>query len=142
MREDDLIEVAELDSENLSSWAILHFRHQLKARCGFQFVARLVKTNELCGFICGQQVEDEAEIHKIGVAKPHRRKAVATRLLRHCLDLLKDHKASSCVLELRASNNPAKALYSSFAFQTVALRKKYYTSPSEDAIIMKLLPLA
>ncbi len=138
MSGEDIAEVAELDRETGSSWAILHFDQHLTAPCSFHFVVRHKLDRTLCGFICGQLVGLEAEIHKILVAKPYRRRSVATTLMRHTLKFLTDQKATSCFLELRATNPAAKCLYSNFNFRTVARRKKYYTAPPEDAIIMKL----
>jgi ribosomal-protein-alanine N-acetyltransferase len=138
MLDEDLQDVAQLDSENLSAWAILHFRQQLESPCGFHFTARLKPAGELCGFICGHHIADEAEIHKIAVTMRHRRKGIATALLYHTLQVLQDQKSTSCFLELRAANKPAEKLYSQFNFQAVGRRKKYYSSPPEDAIIMKL----
>lgn len=50
------------------------------------------------------------------------------------------HRASaeSVLLEVRASNQPALALYASMGFQRVGLRKRYYSNPEEDAVLMTL----
>ena len=39
-------------------------------------------------------------------------------------------------LEVRESNLPARNLYTRFGFQTVGRRRRYYTLPEEDAILM------
>ncbi len=132
------MEVAELDRENLSCWAILHFEQQLRANHSFQFIVRLKSTGQLCGFICGQLVAGEAEIHKIAVSKKNRRQAIGTALMLHTLQYLKAHASKSCFLELRGSNLPGTYLYKTFNFQQIAVRKKYYSSPVEDAIVMQL----
>ena len=138
MQDDDVTEVAELDRENLPCWAILHFEQQLGASHTFQFIARLKATNKLCGFICGQLITGEAEIHKIAVTKEQQRQGIGTALMQHTLQFLKAHGTTSCFLELRASNLPGKYLYNTFHFQPIAVRKKYYSSPVEDAIVMQL----
>ncbi len=138
MQDDDVAEVAQLDRQNLSSWATLHFRQQLAAPHSFHFTARLTQTEELCGFICGQLLADEAEIHKIAVVEKYHRQAIGSTLLQATLTFLKEQRAHTCMLELRRSNSPARRLYESFQFEPVAVRKKYYTSPVEDAIIMRL----
>lgn len=60
---------------------------------------------------------------------PH--SAVSTLLCRRAT-------AESVLLEVRASNDPALALYASMGFRQVGLRKKYYSSPEEDAVLMTL----
>ena len=39
-------------------------------------------------------------------------------------------------LEVRASNSAAKKFYEHFGFGVAGIRKAYYTSPKEDALIM------
>lgn len=46
--------------------------------------------------------------------------------------------AESVLLEVRASNEPALALYTSMGFRQVGLRKRYYSNPEEDAVLMTL----
>ncbi len=138
MTDDDIDEVAHLDSLNASSWAILHFRQQLKTPHTFHYVARHSANQKFIGFICGQLVEGEAEIHKIAVAEKYQRQSNANALMQTILLHLYKEDADHCFLELRASNIPAKALYKTFKFKQIAIRKKYYSSPVEDAIIMKL----
>lgn len=46
--------------------------------------------------------------------------------------------AELVLLEVRASNSPALALYTSLGFERVGLRKRYY-SDGEDAVLMTLL---
>lgn len=41
------------------------------------------------------------------------------------------------MLEVRASNAPARALYKSCGFKEISLRKNYYTAPVEDAVIYR-----
>jgi ribosomal-protein-alanine N-acetyltransferase len=138
MQDTDLAKVAQLDRENASSWAVLHFEQQLQAAHAFHFIAEQPETDELCGFICGQLVDSEAEIHKIAVAEKYRRQTIGTYLMHHTLQFLHTQQAQSCILELRRSNLPAKTLYQTFNFHQIAIRKKYYNSPKEDAMIMKL----
>ena len=138
MTADDIDEAVQVDSENLSPWAASHFKNQLQQKYSWQFVARSTQSQNLIGYICGQSLADEGEIHKIAVAKAFRRQHVGHRLLDHALAFQESSGTLSCFLELRASNKPAQQLYNSFGFRPCGLRKKYYTSPQEDAIIMRL----
>lgn len=138
MMPDDVAEAIQLDSENLSPWTASHFKSLFDQPHSWQFIARVTETKALAGYICGQGLLDEGEIHKIAVASPLRRRHIGQRLVGHALAFLKKKGVSSCFLELRASNLPAQNLYQSYGFTPCGLRKKYYTSPCEDAIIMRL----
>lgn len=138
MAPDDVAEAVQLDSENLSPWTASHFTRELHNEHSWNFVARSRKSHTLLGYICGQALLEEGEIHKIAVSETSRRQHIGHRLLDHALTFLKNEGISSCFLELRASNQAAQQLYQSFGFQPCGRRKKYYNSPDEDAIIMRL----
>ena len=53
------------------------------------------------------------------------------RLLREA----KEENVEDITLEVRASNAPAIALYEAYGFQKEAVRKNYYSGPTEDALI-------
>ena len=80
-------------------------------------------------------VADEAEIITVAVSPAHRRQGIARALMEHMLRLAADASAS-VYLEVRASNTPAIELYRSLGFAGTGVRKNYYTSPREDAVLM------
>ena len=59
-------------------------------------------------------------------------------MLTMLLRTLKEKGAASVYLEVRASNAPAIALYTSLGFKEYGVRKNYYTSPREDAALYVL----
>jgi ribosomal-protein-alanine N-acetyltransferase len=61
---------------------------------------------------------------------------VGRALLRTALDEGRMRGAKLCVLEVRASNVEAQALYTVFGFRTSRRRRDYYRSPVEDALEM------
>lgn len=86
---------------------------------------------------CGMWIIiDEAHITTIAVHPGFRRQKIASTLLQASIDLAKFKGAPSVTLEVRASNEGAKALYSQFGFKPAGLRKGYYGDNKEDAIIM------
>ena len=50
----------------------------------------------------------------------------------------RERKLSFLTLEVRASNDPAIALYEKHGFVEVGRRRGYYEKPKEDAILMTL----
>jgi ribosomal-protein-alanine N-acetyltransferase len=45
------------------------------------------------------------------------------------------------LLEVRAGNAPAIALYEKFLFEKISLRKGYYRDPVEDGVVMQAVLL-
>jgi ribosomal-protein-alanine N-acetyltransferase len=64
-----------------------------------------------------------------------RRKGIAETLLE---TMFKTYKECEIFLEVRVSNVPAISLYRKMGFETVNIRKKYYSDPVEDALLMTL----
>ena len=81
----------------------------------------------------------DAHLLNIAVDPVRRRQGVARRLIDALFDEARRREADQLFLEVRASNDPALALYRDLGFAEVALRRGYYPLPSggrEDAIIM------
>ena len=79
---------------------------------------------------------DQAELYRIGTDPDKRGKGYADILIKAGLDWAKIRSAESVFLEVRAGNNPAISLYQKHGFENIGIRKKYYTNPTEDAVIM------
>jgi ribosomal-protein-alanine N-acetyltransferase len=138
----DLGAVQAIEFENPSPWSAGQLASELEQEGGWQFVAESGASGLVCGFACGRSCAGEAELLKIAVALGYRRQGIAGQLMAHTLRYLGKQGASRCFLELRAGNLPALALYERVGFCRVGLRKNYYTSPPEDAILMEKRVLA
>ena len=78
--------------------------------------------------------EGEAEVLKLGIAPELRRQGHGRRLMDFALERLGE---VTLFLELRASNEAAFKMYSSFGFAQVGRRRHYYQAPLEDALILQ-----
>lgn len=141
MTADDLKAVTAIEAENPSPWTAGQFAGERAQDNGWQFVAQSKISGLVCGFICGRSCAGEAELLKIAVARECQRQGVATQLAAHAMRCLAEQKTTRCFLELRAGNLPALALYERFGFRRVGVRKNYYASPAEDAIVMEKIVL-
>ena len=83
-------------------------------------------------------VLDEGNLDNIAVAPAYRRQGVADALLSVVTGFGREH-LSRLMLEVRASNAPAIALYEKYGFAAVGRRKNYYDAPREDAVLMTLV---
>lgn len=85
-------------------------------------------------------VLDEAHLLNITVAGIYQRRGVGAALLAFLRDLARQAGASQMFLEVRPTNEPARALYQRVGFQPIGRRKGYYPAPEgrEDALVMRL----
>ena len=91
----------------------------------------------ILGYAVLSVILDEGSLDNIAVAPHCRRQGVADALLSALTGFGRDHLAV-LMLEVRASNAPAIALYEKHGFAAVGRRKNYYSAPKEDAILMTL----
>ncbi len=145
MTEHDLLEVVEIEEMcGLSRWgwaayhAELVHGHRGLLLVAHSFPAEGVSADErLAGFIASRLVADELHINNIAVRPAFRRKGLGGALL---LEVLKEGLrlgAQMAVLEVRATNHTAQALYERYGFRIVGRRGGYYSEPPEDALVMR-----
>jgi ribosomal-protein-alanine acetyltransferase len=79
----------------------------------------------------------EWELENVVVKLTFRRKGVATALLNELLTRARAANSESVFLEVRESNQAARALYLKWGFEHAGRRKGYYSSPAEDAILYR-----
>lgn len=91
----------------------------------------------VAGYVGSQSVMGEADMMNIAVDMSYRRKGIARELVSALVKELSCRGVHSLTLEVRASNEPAKALYASLGFEQIGLRSNYYTAPKEDALILR-----
>ena len=93
----------------------------------------------LVGYGGSQTVLGEADMMNVAVDPEYRRQGVAGALVTALAQRLAQQGNVSLMLEVRASNVPAMALYQKLGFEQVGRRKDYYRNPKEDALILKKL---
>ncbi|RPH78664.1 MAG: ribosomal-protein-alanine N-acetyltransferase [Nitrospiraceae bacterium] len=95
----------------------------------------------IVGYLCFWVVFEEVRLMNLAVIESMRHKGIARALVRKALEVGLAQAARCAVLELRASNHAAHALYRSLGFCDVTTRPTYYTNPIEDALLMELDPI-
>lgn len=96
-----------------------------------------VENDTVVGYIGSQTVLDETDMMNVAVHPSHRRCGIAEALVSALSAALKELGSVSLTLEVRASNEPAKALYEKLGFVQVGRRPNYYRNPKEDALILR-----
>jgi [ribosomal protein S18]-alanine N-acetyltransferase len=90
----------------------------------------------LLGAFSGEVVVDELQIDNLAVAEQCRRQEVGRTLLKSALSRASDLGARSATLEVRSANSTARAFYEKEGFTPVGLRRRYYASPPDDALLL------
>ncbi len=92
----------------------------------------------VAGFVVASFITPDAELETIAVAAKFQRRGIASQLFQALSAELRLVRITDLVLEVRASNQPALALYRALGFTRSGLRPRYYADPIEDAILMCL----
>ena len=136
MNESHVAQVAELEKICFSDpWSENSVASELKNPLSCWLVAE--EDGVAAGYIGSQTVMDESDMMNVAVHPDHRRKGVAESLVNELIEVLKKRGSRCLTLEVRASNEPAKALYEKLGFVQVGLRRNYYRNPKEDALILR-----
>jgi ribosomal-protein-alanine N-acetyltransferase len=90
----------------------------------------------LCAYCAFRLVLDEMHVMNVAVAPTARRRGLARWLLRFAMTRARREGAVRALLEVRAGNRQAVALYESLGFRRLGVRRGYYRDPVEDAIVL------
>jgi len=119
-------------------WSAEQYEALFRASDPGRIALILWEESDLQGFVIARVVGKEWEIENIAVAGPVRRRGLGTRLLGELLDSARAKDAAAVFLEVRESNQAARALYEKWAFRESGRRPRYYKDPPEDAILYRL----
>jgi len=95
-----------------------------------------VADSSVVGYLYVRVFLGEAHVMKIAVRPDLRRRKIASILTGELVSLFREGQVSRIFLEARASNSVAVKFYEKFGFKAVSRRKRYYSMPDEEAIIM------
>ena len=96
--------------------------------------------NKVIGYCLYQVIFEQAEILRIGTHPDYQRQGIASQIFAQLNEELISNQVESLLLEVRADNAPAIALYEQQAFAVIHTRKNYYQVPHQpavDALIMQ-----
>lgn len=99
---------------------------------------RVARGAALHGFLLAWRAADEVHLTDLGVRGASRRRGVGRRLVSALLREAGDDGARLVVLEVRATNAAAHALYAALGFSELDRRARYYADTGEDAVVMQL----
>ena len=149
MTEEDLGTIARLEGKlfGAEAWTRGLLNLELEASQGPQADRRYVVVEEwpdggggILGY-AGVWLGDgrgDADLLTIATVPRARRRGLAAAMLRELIGLARAAGCRAVLLEVRVSNDAARALYARHGFTTAGRRRRYYTAPVEDALVMRL----
>lgn len=114
-------------------WTEDGLREELDNSCA-RFLTAVDDTGTVAGYIGCHIVLDEGYIANVAVSQDFRRRGIGRALVDALLAQSAD--LAFLTLEVRVSNAPAIALYTGCGFEPVGTRKRFYSHPPEDALLM------
>ena len=137
MRTGDLEEVVGIERMSCTQpWSETLFFNEIQNPRSMPRVAR--KKGKVAGYLCAGLIMDEGHILNLAVGPGMRRTGIASVLIGDVIDRLREKECRFLFLEVRDSNTAAREIYRKFGFKVIGIRKNYYVSPVEDAIIMRM----
>ncbi|ADE12456.1 ribosomal protein S18-alanine N-acetyltransferase [Sideroxydans lithotrophicus] len=132
----DLDAVLRIEREvHTHPWTQGNFSDALRSK----YVCKIYEDkHDILGYAVLMLAVDEAELLDIAIAAQHQRHGWGRRLLDEMMAVARRQGMRRVVLEVRASNAAAIALYRQAGFSDIGLRRDYYQAENgrEDAILM------
>ena len=130
--EADLGGIAAIEQEVFSDpWSRGSFRRLLS-----QLALVADDGDEIAGYIFAHWAGKECEILNLAVHPEQRRRGIARRLVEEAVARLVARGVSLVFLEVRESNEGARAFYDGLGFREVGHCPGYYRQPREDALVL------
>lgn len=115
-------------------WSADSFRSETQKDNGI--VLYIMFGGRVIALLSGYTAVGEADITSVAVHPDYRRKGLAQSLIEH-FEAHLPNDTESIFLEVRESNCGAVALYQKCGFEQLSIRKNFYTSPRENAVVMQ-----
>ena len=136
MTEDDIKMAAELEKKcfGKEAWTEKDFKDSLSLDYALYFVAS--EKNQIIAMAGLRNICGDADITNVAVEPEYRRKGIAERVLAELMHKSEETGVRNYTLEVRSKNIPAICLYEKLGFKKEGIRKNFYESPLDDALIM------
>jgi ribosomal-protein-alanine N-acetyltransferase len=141
MHESDVEQIVPIEAELFAGdppWSAEEFRSELAGvpETRWYTVAE-DESGELAGYAGLRVVDGTADIQTIAVAPAHQRRGLGTTLLGALIDEARTRRATEMLLDVRADNQPALALYERHGFERIARRRGYFGAGRIDGLVLR-----
>ena len=96
-----------------------------------------LENEKLLGLCCAWLVIDELHITLIAVDPKYQRRGLGKFLLSEIINRQRSLKTNQILLEVKETNEPAKAFYKSMGFKMIGNRTNFYKDGSDALLLIK-----
>ena len=135
--QEDLAEVAALEAASFTNpWSLEMLTRELQNPTVSRVYVMRDGAGTLVAFCACWFLGDEIHINTLAVKESERRRGHARRLLQFVLRGAAAEGLRRATLEVRRSNEAALNLYAGLGFEVRGVRRNYYRTPEEDALVL------
>jgi ribosomal-protein-alanine N-acetyltransferase len=116
-------------------WREKTFRGLMRRADTDLFVAE--EDGHVVGYAACWTVVDQSELGNVAVAHEARGRGFGGALVDEVVRRVRERGAQELFLEVRESNRGAQSVYRERGFAVISRRRAYYSSPTEDALVMR-----
>lgn len=133
---DDVAAVHAIETASFGDpWPASSFASLVRERHAYFTV--IDEAGVVIGYLIALFVADQGDVVNVAVAPAARRRGLGALLLDDALRAAAAAGAGSLHLDVRESNLAARALYASRGFVGGRRRRRYYSNPDEDALVLR-----
>lgn len=133
---DDILRLMEVELEGfVTPWSFEALQEEVRNHDRAHYLVAEFD-EQVVGYAGLWIIFDEGHITRIVVDPKFRRKGIGKSLVKALMKTGTEKGCDSFTLEVSVSNIEARNLYGDLGFEEVGLRKGYYESEEEDAVIM------
>ncbi len=134
----DLPAIVQIERSRFSHpWKEHQYAEEIDNPLARLWVAEESDLSSIAGYILFLHLANEIELLKVAVAPEWSRCGIGESLLRQLLEFAREKRVLTILLEVRATNEAAIALYTKLNFHPSGRRRGYYTNPPEDALLFR-----
>ena len=120
-----------------NSWSMKTVKSAVCGKYSHVIMAHMENSSAIIGFLSYTVIGgDEISIDDIAVVPSARRCGAADKMMQFLFRKASEEEIKKITLEVRESNTAAMKLYEKYGFKKTGLRKNYYRSPAENAVLM------
>lgn len=137
----DLVGLAQLEQElfAVDAWTEATWWAELaqRPRRDYLVAVDVQDSDRIAGYAGLDHGGGTADVMTIAVCPAYRGRGVGDALLGELVRRAGARGAEALLLEVRADNAPARALYARHGFEEIAVRRRYYQPGDVDAVVMR-----